>query len=104
MVTIASRPLTSLSECGVVGQAADGFGLAGIAEILVAVLDSRGLLFAATAFVVVIGSAWLASTRRTQFALALFMVYLGVLDGYLKLATGSSQIPAGRGVLLCARS
>lgn len=58
----------------------------------------RGLLAAAGLAVV----GWFVTTRRTGLALALFAVYLGALDGYLKLATGSGAVKAVRDILLLA--
>jgi hypothetical protein len=52
--------------------------------------------------IVVAGSVWFATTRRVALALALLMLYLGLLDGYLKLATGSSYVTFVRDVLLFA--
>lgn len=51
---------------------------------------------------VAVGSLWLATTRRTLLALGLFMVYLGALDGYLKLSIGSDVVTLLRDVLLLA--
>ena len=46
--------------------------------------------------------AWLLTTRRTNLALAALMVYLGALDGFLKLATGSTAVTLVRDALLFA--
>jgi hypothetical protein len=51
---------------------------------------------------VVLGSVWCASTRHTALALALVMLYLGTLDGFLKLATGSNYVTFVRDALLFA--
>src|SRR5262249_13750647 len=50
----------------------------------------------------VLGSLWLATTSHTLLALAVLMVYIGALDGYLKLATGSTALTFLRDVLLFA--
>src|SRR5262249_32601767 len=42
------------------------------------------------------------STRHVALALALLMLYLGLLDGYLKLASGSSVVTFVRDALLYA--
>jgi hypothetical protein len=52
--------------------------------------------------VAVAGTLWFASTRRTPLALALLMLYLGLLDGYLKLASGSNLVTFVRDILLYA--
>ena len=57
---------------------------------------------AAPSLLVVAGGLWFAGTRRTQLALALFVLYLGLLDGYLKLASGSNLVTFVRDLLLYA--
>jgi hypothetical protein len=52
--------------------------------------------------IVVVGSLWFATTRHTQLALAVLMLYLGLLDGYLKLATGSGAVTFVRDAFLFA--
>lgn len=49
-----------------------------------------------------VGALVLVATRRFGVALALYVVYLGVLDGYLKLSTGSETIAVVRTILLGA--
>jgi hypothetical protein len=65
-------------------------------------VEGRDLLVGVAATIVVVGSLWLATTRHTGAALALFMIYIGALDGYLKLSIGSSAITLVRDVLLYA--
>jgi hypothetical protein len=85
-------------------------GRQGIAGLLVAVVAGgltlyaahRASLTAVAAVIVVAGSLWCATTRRPQVALAVLMLYLGLLDGYLKLATGSNLVTFVRDVLLYA--
>lgn len=45
---------------------------------------------------------WLACTKRTNLALAFVLLYLGLLDGVVKLSTGSQNATLGRDVLLYA--
>ena len=45
---------------------------------------------------------WLATTSRTMWALGLVLLYMGLVDGFLKLKTGSVGIDIGRDVLLYA--
>jgi hypothetical protein len=54
------------------------------------------------ALVVVVGSLWFLTTRNVQLALAVLMLYLGLLDGYLKLATGSNLVTFVRDMFLFA--
>jgi hypothetical protein len=54
------------------------------------------------ALIVSAGALWFLTTTRTQLALALYMLYLGLLDGYLKLASGSSYVTLVRDALLFA--
>jgi len=76
--------------------------MAGIAVVMTRVLATAGATLTIAVMVLVAGSAWFASTRRTGVALAFLMVYLGTLDGYLKLSTGSSAVTLVRDVLLYA--
>jgi hypothetical protein len=55
----------------------------------------------ATVFVV-LAAAWMLTTRHTHLALAVLMLYLGLLDGFLKLATGSTAVSGVRDLLLFA--
>ncbi|MEJ7783917.1 MAG: hypothetical protein WKF96_03870 [Solirubrobacteraceae bacterium] len=47
-------------------------------------------------------AAWCFSVRRVDRSLAVLGLYLGLLDGYLKLRTGSAVITLGRDVLVVA--
>jgi hypothetical protein len=47
-------------------------------------------------------AGWLFFNPRTEITLAVVMVYLGVLDGFIKLKTGSSHVTLARDVLLYA--
>jgi hypothetical protein len=62
----------------------------------------HGSLKGLSVTVAVVGSLWFAATKNTQLALALLTIYLGALDGYLKLSTGSSAISLVRDGLLYA--
>jgi hypothetical protein len=46
--------------------------------------------------------AWLAFTRRTHFALVIVLLYMGLLDGVVKLSSGSQMATLGRDVVLYA--
>lgn len=82
------------------GQAVAGLGVAAIAGGLTAFQNSHRALDAVAVLIVLGGSAWFATTRRVTLALAMLMVYLGLLDGYLKLATGSNLVTFVRDALL----
>jgi hypothetical protein len=45
---------------------------------------------------------WMFTTARYELTLAVVMLYIGLLDGYLKLKTGSSVATLGRDLLLYA--
>lgn len=57
---------------------------------------------AAGAVVFLLVAAWCFSHRRVDQALAVLGLYLGLLDGYLKLRIGSPVITLGRDVLVAA--
>jgi hypothetical protein len=73
-----------------------------IAAGLAVFVSQRTATDGAAVLIVVAGSLWFAATRRTALALVLLMLYLGLLDGYLKLATGSTLVTFVRDVLLYA--
>jgi hypothetical protein len=80
-----------------------GLSVAALAVGLTVIQQSTHRFVDAVAAIVVVGgSIWFASTRRVEFALALMMLYLGLLDGYLKLSTGSNYVTFVRDALLYA--
>ena len=79
-----------------------GVGAAGIAAGATRVLANHGTTRTTVVLVLIVGSAWFLCTKRTSLALALLMLYLGLLDGYLKLASGSSSVTLVRDALLYA--
>jgi hypothetical protein len=95
-----ARPRRSMR--GAVSQTAAGLIVAGVVAALTAFVTRRAAAEAAAVLLVVAGGLWFAATRRTQLALALFMLYLGLLDGYLKLASGSNLVTFVRDLLLYA--
>lgn len=66
------------------------------------VAASNGTASTIAVFLLVAGSLWLLCTRRTGLALAFLMLYLGLLDGYLKLSSGSTTVTLLRDALLYA--
>jgi hypothetical protein len=91
-----------VSAITVTSQAAAGLLVAAAAGGLAAFATTRATVSATAAVLLVAGSIWFGTTRRTPLALALLMVYLGALDGYLKLATGSTIVTFVRDALLYA--
>jgi hypothetical protein len=79
-----------------------GLVVAAAAAGLTVFVTKRATLNGAAIVLVVAGSLWFATTRRVGMALALVMLYLGLLDGYLKLATGSNLVTFLRDALLYA--
>lgn len=103
MSALAIRwPLHGRQVGGRLGQLLGGLLVALVAAGLTRFIVGRGTLFGIAAVLVVAGAVWLATTRRTGLALALFMIYIGALDGYLKLSIGSSVITLLRDLLLYA--
>lgn len=86
----------------VTGQTLAGLLVAALAAGLTGYVTTRATVSAVAVVLVVAGSLWFATTRRTALALALLMFYIGALDGYLKLASGSNYVTFARDVLLYA--
>ena len=83
-------------------QAVAGVLMAAVAGALTVYQNSHRVLDAVVVMIVVAGTGWFATTRRPAFALALLMLYLGLLDGYLKLSTNSNYVTFVRDALLFA--
>ncbi|MEA2372965.1 MAG: hypothetical protein QOH12_3359 [Solirubrobacteraceae bacterium] len=79
-----------------------GVSLAGLTIAVTPSLISHGVVRMVALIVVAAGVVALAWTRRTGLALAILMLYLGLLDGFLKLASGSSSVALVRDALLYA--
>jgi hypothetical protein len=75
-------------------------GLLVALSTVVATRLSGTLVLAAPALLLV--CAFLIANPRIELSLAIVGLYLGLLDGYLKLSTGSNLAVAGRAVLLYA--
>lgn len=86
----------------ILGQASAAVVVAAAASGLTYYFTIGGSLLGLAAMVVVVGTVWFAATRHTGLALALLMLYLGALDGYLKLASGSGVVTFVRDFLLYA--
>jgi len=103
MTSIAiRRPRVSAPGRSLMIQAGGGLVIALAAAGLTALLDRHGLAVGVAAALATGVIAGLLVTRRTQLALAVLMIYLGLLDGYLKLATGVAAVTLVRDVLLFA--
>src|SRR5215475_8489571 len=92
------QPASALGP--VARQTLAGLFVAAVSAGFVVYLDHHLNLKGVAAGLVVVGSLWFLTTRNPQLALALVMLYLGLLDGYLKLATGSSVVTFVRDAFL----
>ena len=81
-------------------QTLGGLLVAAVAAVFVIYLDHHLNLKGVAAGLVVVGSIWFLTTRNPQLGLALVLLYLGLLDGYLKLATGSTIVTFVRDAFL----
>lgn len=97
-----SRPRPHAPAREAARQAAAATLVAAAAAALTLATTGQRALVTAGAVLVIAASLWLLTTRRTGLALALLMVYLGALDGYAKLASGSPYATFVRDVLLYA--
>lgn len=96
------RPRIPSLPAGLATQSCAGLAVAVLAAGLTWLIDEQGPLLGGCAVLGVLLTAWLATTRRTPLALALLMIYLGTLDGFLKLSTGVQAITFVRDGLLFA--
>ena len=96
------RPRLAPAPAGLPGQAATAAAVAVVAAALTWFIDDQGVVRGIAGALVFGVTVWLATTRHTQLALALFMVYLGIVDGYVKLSTGVAAVSLLRDLLLFA--
>lgn len=101
-VDVIQRPLGDVRAPGWLAEVAGGLLVAVLAAGLTWFVVGQDPVVGFAAVLLVAGSLWLATTRRTPLALALLMIYLGAFDGYLKLSIGSSLVTLIRDVLLLA--
>ena len=97
-----ARALPRRSAEGLAVQTIAGLLVAAVASGLTWYVAGHATVKSIAAVIVVAGLLWFATTRRPPLALALLMLYLGLLDGYLKLATGSNLVTFARDALLYA--
>ncbi|MGO9899327.1 MAG: hypothetical protein ACLP0J_06475 [Solirubrobacteraceae bacterium] len=97
-----ARPWPSTSARVTAGNTVIGLLVAAGAAALTVSVSGLGIKSGVATLIVVAGTLWSATTRRTSLALALLMIYLGALDGYLKLSTGSTSVTFVRDGLLYA--
>jgi hypothetical protein len=91
---------TSVSRAAVAAAVAASAGLASLA---VAVrVDSPSLVGGIAVVIFLSLTAWMFFSERYTLTLAVLTLYLGVVDGYLKLSTGSEYATLARDVLLYA--
>jgi hypothetical protein len=77
------------------------FGVVAVAAALIATRVGAPSLALALGLAAGIGAtAWMFFSERVEGPLVVFLLYLGLLDGFLKLRTNSSVITLGRDVLL----
>ena len=96
------RALPRLASRAAMKQAAVGLLVAVLAAGVTAFVTERAAITGVAVVLGVAGTLWFASTRHTQLALALLVLYLGLLDGYLKLASNSNLVTFVRDILLYA--
>jgi hypothetical protein len=76
---------------------------AGLASLAVAIpAGSQSIVTGIAAITFLAVSAWMFFSERLTLTLAVLTLYLGLLDGYLKLRTGSQSTTLARDVLLYA--
>jgi hypothetical protein len=82
-------------------EAVVAVGVGGIcAAVTLVMVHGHSPLRALGILIVVAGTIWFASTRQVLVALAVWMLYIGLLDAPLKLMTGSNLATFVRDVLL----
>jgi hypothetical protein len=79
-----------------------GVAVGGICAALTLAVHGQSPLRTLAMLIVVAGTIWFATTRRVAIALALWMLYIGLLDAPLKLTSGSNLVTFVRDVLLYA--
>jgi hypothetical protein len=99
---IASRALSAPSANSRSRELLIGVLVGGFAAALTMYGVSHPSLKGVATVFVILATLWMLTTRHTKLALAILMLYLGLLDGFLKLATGSTAVSAVRDVLLFA--
>jgi hypothetical protein len=99
---VPRRALPRAASSGLAQQSLAGLAVASVAAAATIYVISHFRLSAVAAVGMIALSLWLATTRRTQLALAVVMLYLGLLDGYLKLASNSNLVTFVRDGLLFA--
>ncbi|MGO9971659.1 MAG: hypothetical protein ACLP01_02275 [Solirubrobacteraceae bacterium] len=99
LATERARPIYD-RQLRPVFEALAGLSVAAVTIALTAFRSDNSTTRVVALVIVVMGSLWFATTRRTALALGLLLLYLGLLDGYLKLATGSNYVTFVRDALL----
>lgn len=102
MTTAAARLRPLRAGPPLARQTLGGLAVAIIASAVVVYAVDAATLKGVAILMVVAGTIWFLTTSRPQLALAIYMLYLGLLDGYLKLASGSSYVTLIRDSLLFA--
>lgn len=103
MTTLAvRRPLRRLSSHELPKQIALGLVVAAVAGAFAWFVSSHWNLRGFALTLTVAACLWFLTTRRTLLALGILAVYLGALDGFLKLGTGSAGITFLRDAIILA--
>jgi hypothetical protein len=102
MSTYAPRALPRAFSSDLARQSLAGLAVAAVAAATTVYMTSHLRLSVVAAVGMAAVSLWLATTRRTQLALAVVMLYLGLLDGFLKLESNSNLVTFVRDGLLYA--
>jgi hypothetical protein len=87
---------------GPLGGLAAALSLIAVALTLSLKLPNSTPLEALAAAGVLSVGGWMLVTERYEWSLAVLMLYIGLLDGFLKLKTGSDSATLGRDLLLYA--
>ena len=77
-------------------------GLAIVVTVAISAASAGDLLLALLIFGAVFLCLWLLLSERYELTLAVLMLYLGLLDGYVKLKLNTSWATLGRDALLYA--
>jgi hypothetical protein len=99
---LSARPHWDPRAGRFLATAAVGLALLGITALAVVMVPAPSTIaIVGTAGFLGVG-AWLVLSERYELSLAVVMLYLGLLDGFLKLKTGTQVVTFGRDVLLFA--
>src|SRR5579863_7555980 len=99
MPRVTERPRPSALPMVAVALVAVGALAAGVLGV-VAFKSSHTFFHLGAPVLLAAVAAWMFVSERYEITLSVLVLYLGLLDGFLKLKTGSSIATLGRDVLL----